>query len=240
MEAYKMMQGRMVEVINKNGWEKNPVKVTVRTMTPEETIGDPKDRDYPLVKGKERMMEAEFMGARGQAFTDMSGDFSGEIMETAQMDLTDNFRRAVFLASLNAVLCRAGIIDKTVHCKNEDPVYCARELAVYIANEYGRPKIALVGLQPRMLQELSRQFEIRATDLDPDNIGREKFGVMVHGPDHTDENLEWCGLVLATGSAFCNGTILDMINKKPSIVFGVTGAGPSAVLNLNRFCPKGT
>ncbi|MFH1136251.1 MAG: DUF364 domain-containing protein [Pseudomonadota bacterium] len=239
MDAYKTMQERLVEVIQRNGWEKEPVKVTVRTMTPEETIGVPKDKDYPLVKGKERMMEAEFLGARGQAFTDMYGDFTGNVFETARMDLTDDFRRAVFLASLNAVLRRAGLVDQTVHCKNDDPVLCAKELVDHVARNHGRPKIALVGLQPRMLQELSKKFEIKVTDLDSDNIGREKFGIMVDGPDRTSQNLAWSDLILATGSAFCNASIIDMMTEKPIIVFGVTGAGPAALLHLNRFCPRG-
>jgi len=81
---------------------------TGRALSPEEAIGTPEDDDYPLMKGRERLMEAVFKGARGQAFTDMFGDFGGSLEDIANMDLKNNFKRAVFIATLNAVMRHAG------------------------------------------------------------------------------------------------------------------------------------
>ena len=98
----------------------------------------------------------------------------------------------------------------------------------------------MIGFQPRMIQALSRVFEIRATDLDKDNIGQMKFGVLIQGPDRTQENIAWCDLAVVTGSVIVNGTIDELSIRKPVIFFGVTVAGPSILLGLNRYCPYGS
>ncbi|MGC8602824.1 MAG: Rossmann-like domain-containing protein, partial [Desulfomonilaceae bacterium] len=202
--------------------------------------GDPEDQDYPLIKGRERMMEAKFKDCCGQAFTDMYGDFSGDMDAVLNMELKNNFRRAVFLASFNAVTRYLRIADKTIHCKDEAPPLCARELVTYIRGKFGKPRIAMVGLQPRMVQSLSQQFDLRVVDMDEDNIGQRKFGVKIGGPEETPENLSWCDLALVTGSALTNDTLKDLMGSKETLVFGVTIAGPAACLGLNRFCPYGS
>jgi hypothetical protein len=133
-----------------------------------------------------------------------------------------------------------GIADKTVHCKDDAPPQCAKELAEHIADKYGNPKIAVVGFQPRMIQELSVRFPCRVTDLDEDNIGTEKFGIMVQGPDKTQENIGWCDLALVTGSTLANASIMELLSEKPTIFFGVTVAAAAAMLDLDRYCPLGT
>ena len=49
------------------------VAVRARTLSSQEAIGDPDSNDYPIQKGKERLMQAEIEGAAGQAFTDCFG-----------------------------------------------------------------------------------------------------------------------------------------------------------------------
>lgn len=75
--------------------------VNARPLTPEEAIGRPERDDFPLLKGKEVMMEALFLGARGQAFTDMPGNFQGTVEDVLALPLKNNFERAVFVATLN-------------------------------------------------------------------------------------------------------------------------------------------
>jgi uncharacterized protein (DUF4213/DUF364 family) len=240
MDVYQRLQSGFRQLIQEHNLGDITIQVQTKALTPEEAIGNPEDDDYPIIKGRERIMEAGFQGAKGHAFTDMYGNHTDTLKRIADMDLTNNFRRAVFLSSLNAVARHLGIADKTIHCRDDAPPKCAKELADHIAEKYGHPKIAIVGFQPRMIQELAAKFPCRVNDLDEDNIGREKFGVMIEGPDMAMKNLEWCDLALVTGSTLSNATIMDFLSEKPVIFFGVTVAGAAAMLNLNRFCPLGT
>jgi hypothetical protein len=239
VDPYQSLRKRLMEIIELHSWEHEPIDVSVRTLSPEEAIGNPEHDDYPLVKGRERMMEAVFKGAHGQAFTDMYGVYSGTLMETATMDLKNNYRRAVFVSTLNAVMSHLGMIERSMHCKDDAPPECARELVSYIRTNFGKPKIAMVGLQPRMVQALGKEFDLRVTDLDEENIGSERFGVSIEGPDRTMENLAWCDVALVTGTVFTNASVWEFLKNKRSVFFGVTVAGPAVVLNLTRFCPLG-
>ena len=182
MDTYAKLRRALTETMESQDWGREEVRVKVRTLTPQEAIGDPEHQDYPLIKGRERMMAAGFRGFQGQAFTDQFGDFQGSLEEVAGMDLANNFRRAVFLATLNAVLRARGRAEKTIHCKDEAPPQCAAALAEMVGGRFGNPKVALVGLQPRMAQALGARFPLRITDMDRDNIGAEKFGGYRGGP----------------------------------------------------------
>jgi hypothetical protein len=215
---------------------KGEVVIQAAVLSPEEAIGNPEGRDYPLMVGKERLMQAEFINSLGQAFTDMYGNFSGRLSEIVAMELRDNFRRAIFISSLNAVMRYLGLITKTTHCKNDEPRQCGYELAKYIEENYGHPKVAMVGLQPRMVEALSKRFEIRVTDMDQANIGTEKFGCTIHGPQMTEENLEWCDVAVVTGTTIVNNTIDQFTISKPVVYYGVTISGAAKLLGLNHFC----
>jgi hypothetical protein len=45
-------------------------------------------------------MQAEFAGSFGQAFTDMYSDFEGTLQDVLAMELNNNYRRAIFVATL--------------------------------------------------------------------------------------------------------------------------------------------
>ncbi|MFD3155706.1 Rossmann-like domain-containing protein [Haloimpatiens sp. FM7330] len=214
------------------------VEVKVKVLKPEEAIGVPKRQDYPLLKGKEKMMEAEFKGYKGQAFTDMPGKFSGTISDILNKKIETNFDRAIFISTLNAVCACLKICDRTVHCKDEEPEECAKLFVKHIKENYGSPKIALIGLQPAILQRLSENFNVRALDLDKDKIGSIKFGVKIEdGDKNTKEVLDWCELIVATGSTSANATITNYINDKPVIFYGTTLSAIASLKGLNRFCP---
>jgi hypothetical protein len=169
----------------------------------------------------------------------MYGVYSGTLIDTATMELKNNYRRTVFLSTLNAVMRHLGMLEGSVHCKDDAPPKCALELVSYIRNNFGRPKIAMIGLQPRMVQALGKEFDIRVTDLDEDNIGRERFGISIGGPDQTMENLAWCDVALVTGTVFTNATVWEFLKNRRSVFYGVTVAGPAKILGLTRFCPLG-
>ena len=227
-------------IVEENSIIKEKIEVTGRSLTPQQAIGNPQREDYPILKGKEVLMEAEFKGAKGQAFTDMPGHFSGTVKEIINRPLKTNFDRAVLISTLNAVCRYLNIGEKTVHCKDEEPEECSKELVKHIQKNYGSPKIALIGLQPSMLQRLSENFQVRVVDIDRDNIGKTKFCVRIEdGESMTEDLLKWCDIALATGSTIVNSTIINFLRSKPIIFYGTTIAGTAALMNLNRFCECG-
>ncbi|MEA1998446.1 MAG: hypothetical protein U9N61_03860, partial [Euryarchaeota archaeon] len=60
-------------------------------------------------KVPERLMQAEFSVFCGQAFTDMYGDFEGTLQDVLAMELNNNYRRAIFVATLQR--CNAASRD---------------------------------------------------------------------------------------------------------------------------------
>jgi uncharacterized protein (DUF4213/DUF364 family) len=217
-----------------------PVRVRARVLTAEEAIGNPEADDFPLQKGKERLMQAEFFNALGQAFTDRYGDFEGVLDDVLKMSLENNFRRAVFVATLNAVLRHTDRITGTVHCRDRGPGECAVELVHYLKARHDTIKIAQVGFQPRMVESLAVEFPLRVLDMDPENIGSRKFEIPIEGPENTEDAIEWADLLLVTGTTLVNNTIEDFLNKKPLIFYGTTIAGAAHLMNWDRFCASST
>ncbi|WHH58734.1 DUF364 domain-containing protein [Petroclostridium sp. X23] len=228
------------ELVSKNELDERSIGVTCSVLTTQEAIGNPGRKDFPIQKGKEKLIQACFGCSRGQAFTDMPNTYSGKLKELTTMPLETNFDRAVFISGMNAVLRELEIADHTIHCKDDEPKKCSLELAEMIEKEYGKPKIALFGLQPAMAEVLSGQFPLRVFDLDEDNIGKEKYGIMIeNGMCKMDEVEAWADIFLVTGSTVCNGSIIDFLKIKKSVIyFGTTLAGAAALLGLTRFCPQ--
>jgi hypothetical protein len=54
---------RFGQVISQGSLPDPEIRVLVKTLTPEEAIGTPGRRDFPIVLGKERVIEAEFGGS---------------------------------------------------------------------------------------------------------------------------------------------------------------------------------
>jgi len=215
------------------------VRVKARPLTPEEAIGNPEADDFPLQKGKERLIQAEFKGSLGQAFTDLYGDFEGSLEEVTNMAAKNSFRRAVFVAALNAVLRRLGLVEKTIHCKDRGPDRCAQELTGHLQERFGPVKIVQVGFQPRMVESLAQEFSLRVLDLDPDNIGLKRFGVMIEGPEAAAEAIAWADLLFVTGTILVNDTVDRFLNQKPVLFYGTTIAGAARLMGWERFCACG-
>jgi len=229
---------------------KNDLNLTyslaVRCLTPDEAIGDSADNDFVIRKGKEKVIEASFDGARGQALTDHPGSWQGTLEELLELDLTKVEKRAIFTAGLNAVLRRLGRAEGTIHCRNEDPTRCGEEMTRLLHERFGVCKYGLIGLQPAILDAMTAGFgsaKIRVLDMNEDNIGQKKFGVNIwDGEKDPDQLVEWCDVGLATGSSVVNGSINDLLTRflavgKPLLFFGNTGSGVAALLELDRICP---
>lgn len=240
MNLLNKSRQKIIQIMNDLSWQEEPINIiTARTLTPEEAIGSPERSDYPILKGKEVMVDAEFRGSRGQAYTDSPGVYQGTLGNVMDLPLTDNFQRAVFVASVNALLRSLGRIDKTVHCRDSEPGQCADDLIDYIRGRFGDPKIAFFGLQPGMVSALSKQFRIRVADLDTDNIGRSFEGTVVEDTVFTRDIIDWCDILLATGSTVVNNSAESFFVSKPLIFYGVTISGIAYLNGLEHYCSCG-
>ena len=104
MDFYQEIKDKFSQLINDEDiWSSRINVVNVRSLTPQEAIGNPERDDFPLLKGKEVMIQADFRGSKGQAFTDMPGNYSGTLRDIFELPLINNFQRAIFTASINAV-----------------------------------------------------------------------------------------------------------------------------------------
>jgi uncharacterized protein (DUF4213/DUF364 family) len=224
------------------------VSVLAKPLTPEEAIGNPGRRDFPIIVGKERVIEATVLEAKGHAFTDSPREFDGTIGEVLELDLDTNQSRAVFVATLNAVLRHLGRATATVHCRDEDPELCAEEITTLLLDRYGRVKVGLIGMNPAIAERLVDTFGeacVRITDLNADNFGRLKFGVeMWDGKERTQDLIDFSDVLVVTGTTLVNGTFDDIHRMartagKPCLLYGVTAAGASELLGIERICPRG-
>jgi hypothetical protein len=225
------------------------VSVLARPLTPEEAIGTPGRRDFPILIGKERVIEARVGNGRGHAFTDTPREFLGRLSEVIDITFRDSGDRVTYVATLNATLAHLGQVEGAVHCRDDDPERCGAEIAATIRDRISdRGVVGLIGFNPAIAEHLAGTFgpgRLRIADLNPDNVGREKFGVAVwDGAARTGELLETADLVLLTGTTLVNGTF-DSIwegieqRRKMGLVYGVTAAGVCALLGFERICPYG-
>jgi hypothetical protein len=240
-EIYNQLKATAYSLLDSHGMLDKAVTVTARTLKPQEAIGDPDSDDFPIQKGKERLMQAELEGAAGQAFTDHFGGYQGTLSKIFEMHLNNNYRRAIFVAALNAALRCSGAIEGTVHCRDQGPRKCAQALYEHIDNIYGGSlKITQIGFQPRMVEMLAAHFPLRVLDMDSDNIANRKFGITIESPAATEAAVAWADLLLVTGTTLVNGTLPDFLNKKPVIFYGTTIAGAAHLMGLERFCAYST
>lgn len=216
------------------------ITVSAGPLTVKEAIGTPEATDYPIQKGKEKLMDAVFRGAHGQAFTDHYGNFSGTLAEVAALPLIDNFNRAVFVSTLNAVCCSQGLAGHTVHCRDAGPKECATQVFGHIRDHFAAKRITIIGFQPTLAEALNGKAEVRLVDLDPDNVGQVKRGVLVEGGEATEEAIDWCDLLLVTGTTLANDSIDLFLTGKPVLFYGTTISGAAALMGWNRFCPQST
>ncbi len=234
MDLYENLKEALREKIEEHHLSGKNISVRCKALSAVEAIGNPEDSDYPIIKGKEVMVEAVFQGAKGQAFTDSFENADYLIDDLLGIDLNSNKGRASFIAGLNAVFRYLELCDKTVHCKDAEPKECAKHLPEFIGNY---PKVLLVGQQPRFLEILARHYELRVVDMDPDNIGRKISGIKIESPEMTTDAIAWCDLIFATGSTVVNGTMAGFLAQdKPVIFYGVTVSAVAKILNLKKYC----
>jgi uncharacterized protein (DUF4213/DUF364 family) len=239
-------RGKLRELVTRHQLDGAVVTVLAKALTPEEAIGAPTRRDYPILEGKERVIEAAVLGARGQAFTDSPSDFSGQLREVLALPLTSNRNRAVFIATMNAVLRSLGEIEGVLHCQDDAPERCAAEIAA-AARGTGASSVGLIGFNPGMADALVREFGadgVRITDMNPQNVGACKFGVAIwDGRTQTRQLIRCSDLVIVTGTTLVNGTFDEILRLsgeegKPLVIFGITAAAVCQLMGLERWCAQ--
>lgn len=242
----ELTRTRFKEIVEENLLLDTDVYVSTKQLSAEEAIGTPERRDFPIITGKERVIEANVLGAKGHAYTDSPREYRGILKNVLELPLTTNQDRAIYVAILNAVLNHLAIVTTTVHCKDEDPEKCALDIANFILDKYGQIKVGFIGLNPAIAERLVDTFgkdHVRITDLYKANIGKVRFGVEIwDGFVRTEDLVRFSDLVLLTGTTLLNDsfdTILNLIkaNEKKYLVYGVTTASVCELTGIPRICP---
>jgi hypothetical protein len=219
--------------------------LTISCLNVDQAIGNPVPfTDFALQRGEERLVEAAFRGAKGQAFTSSPSSWQGTVADLLDLPPENDRNRAFFTAGVNAVGRHLGWGEKTVHCRDASPKRCGETMGKHLAGELGPgERVALVGYQPAILGGLAAALgsgRVCVLDLNPENIGRTVSGVTVlDGEKDLPAAASRSDLALATGSALTNGTIdsiLEAFGGKRVVFFGTTIAVPAALLGFERLC----
>jgi uncharacterized protein (DUF4213/DUF364 family) len=121
-------------------------------------------------------------------------------------------------------------------------------VARILHDRFGHVRVGLVGLQPAILEALVSRLgtdNVRVVDLNPDNIGQKRSGVVVwDGEQDLARLVAECDVGLVTGSSVVNRTLDEILERfrhaqKPLVLFGNTISGVAALLGLERLCPFG-
>jgi uncharacterized protein (DUF4213/DUF364 family) len=245
LESARIM---LEQIISQHELFDAPVCVRAKILSPFEAIGEPDRKDYPIIEGQEKVIEAHLLGSRGQAFTDAPGEQDFTIEEILTLPLTSNRNRAFFVATLNAVMRHLDRVEATIHCKNNEPELCAKEITQYIRDNWGNARIGLIGLNPAIAEELMSAFgpdNIKITDLNKKNFKTTFHEVPVwDGRTETEKLISGSDVIVVTGTTLVNGTFDFILSKireheKHYLIYGITGAGICALFGLNRMCPYG-
>ncbi len=241
MNIYDKLKEYFQELIESRKITHESICINIMTLTGEEAIGNPIRQDYPLLNGKEVLIEADFRGCKGQAFTSARTEYTGVLSDLLTLNPGENdYDTAIFIASLNAIMRYYDLIEGTKHCKDEEPEECSSCICDFLRIQNRAAKILLIGYQPAMLQAIHNSgFSVRVLDLNPENIGKDRYGVLVEHGDLYPSAIDWADILLVTGSTIGNGSIINFMNQaKPTYFYGTTIAGPAAILGLNRLCFK--
>jgi len=199
--------------------------------------------EYALMKGKEVIVDCRIKGFHGQAFTDTPKSFNGRMADVVEFALGDSGEKAIFFATLNAVMRKLGLIERTVHCKGVDAEKCGYLLAEEILTKYGKVKLAHIGYQPGHVKATSAMFDtVYVTDLNPENIGKVKFGLKILDGSMNEDIIKKVDVACITGSAIVNGTLFKLLELCEKygvkyILYGVTIKGAAKIFGYDVFCP---
>ena len=120
---YARLKEALRDAIARHHLDERSISLKSRGLTPEEAIGRTARTDYPILNGREVMLQARFGEALGQAFTSAPVDFEGSLADVLELDTTHDPQAAgMLVATLNGVLRAVGEISNTVPCRDDGPV----------------------------------------------------------------------------------------------------------------------
>ncbi|MBC7323016.1 MAG: hypothetical protein H5T90_07930 [Acetomicrobium sp.] len=221
--------------------------VLIEPLGVEEALGDPAPyKDFALQRGEEKLIEATLNGEKGQAFTSRPSRWRGTLEEVLLLPLNLEKNRAIFLATVNALGRHLGWDDHTIHCKDKAPDRCGRKMAEFISETLDpSAKVGVIGYQPAIIKHMAEVLgkeRVKLCDLNPQNIGKDVFGVRVlDGDTALEEIARDCRVCLITGSTLVNSTLdrilqtMENRGVKP-FIYGTTGAIPAKLLGIERLC----
>ena len=201
--------------------------------------------EYALMRGKEVIVHCDIRGAYGESFADTPRERRLKMSEVANLDLSDVGNRALFFAALNSVMNYSGEISGCIHCRGGDADRCGEILAEEVLRRFGRVRVAHIGYQPGHVRACAKVFrEVKVTDMNPENIGRVKFGVKILDAAENEWVISKSDVVCVTGSSIVNGTlpqIVDWCNRYgvECVVYGITVKGVAKMVGWDVFCPFG-
>ncbi|MEM2021953.1 MAG: DUF364 domain-containing protein [Zestosphaera sp.] len=199
--------------------------------------------EYAIVKGEEVMMECTFKSARAHVFTQLPQDSVTRINEILKLNLSDARCRSLFYCALNAVMRYYGLIEGTIHCRGDSPLKCAKSLVEDLRKAVSGARILLIGYQPAIAEELAKNFStVYITDMNPRNVGKVIHGIPILSHVENSELIQRVDIVLASGSSLINNTLWDLYkvsaeHGKTFMLYGVSAAGVSRILGIERHCP---
>lgn len=218
--------------------------INSRALKNREAIGQPERKDFPLLRGKEVLLQAEVDGSLGQAFTSDPIAYSGRIEDILALPAERPGNYALLVAALNALAHKLGLVNHTVHCIDNEPEECARKISQHILEKHGLCNVGIIGYQPAILENCVRVFgaeRVKISDLNSDNVGTVRYGVKVlDGLTETKKLVDFADVLLITGSVFANGTykeVLDQVQGKLCYFYGTTCAALAQINRMNRLCP---
>ena len=80
-KLFESLKDKVIARLKEEDLLKESIFIKARVLSAQEAIGNPQEYDFPLLKGKEKMVEANFRDSVGHAYTDMYGDFQGSLEE---------------------------------------------------------------------------------------------------------------------------------------------------------------
>ena len=122
MQIIPVIEGAKIifrDIVRKHDLAGEKVRVTVGTLTPQQAIGTLGRPDFALLQGREVMIEAQFRESFGQAFTSQPHTIDGLVADVLNLGLESDDSRAIFIATLNAVVAYLDMVAGVRHCRNE-------------------------------------------------------------------------------------------------------------------------
>jgi len=244
---YQILRNKFLHLAQKERLLDKKITIKTRILRTDEAIGNPERQDFPLLGGKEVLMEATFMDKKGQAYTDAPSNFSGYLHEIIHLQLQDSRSRALFIATLNAVLRYLNPDLTTIHCKNNEPEECAWKIADFV-KKFHPTCVGLIGLQPAILEALVKALgpnSVLCIDRNEKNRDKIKYGIPIEWGNNIGMKkiFKKSNIILATGSTIVNGSLVDILENahkfnRQVYFYGTTIAGAAKIMELDRLCFK--